>query len=109
MLSSASKPAAKTTIATMLVRLMKISANARFQIVLPDQSGNCNPLLPPLTVGGCDLSQKFDFVQTFAGPFSDRAQRIFRHVHRQSSLFAQKTIETAQQRTSTREHETAVD
>src|SRR6478752_1093820 len=103
MLSNASRPAAKITIATMLVRLMKISDNARVQIALPDQSENCNRLLPPLAVGGCDLPQKFDFVQTFAGPFSDRAQRIFRHVDRQSSLFAQEAIETTQQGAPTRE------
>jgi hypothetical protein len=42
-----------------------------------------------LAVGGCDLPQKFDFVQTFAGPFCDRAQRIFRDMNRQSGFFAQ--------------------
>jgi hypothetical protein len=93
----------------MLVRLMQISGNGRFQIVLPDQSENCNRLLPPLAVGSCDLPQKFDFVQTFARPFSDRAQRIFGNVHWQPGFFAQEAIETTEQSASAREHETAID
>src|SRR5690349_2062218 len=87
----------------MLVRLMRVSANARFQILSRDESEI--QLLPPLAVGGCDLPQKFDFVQTFAGSFSDRTQWIFCHVHWQSSFFAQETIKPAEQGPTTGEDE----
>jgi hypothetical protein len=53
------------------------------------------PSLPPLTIGGRDLAEKLDLVQTFSGPFRNSAQGIFRDMHGQASLFAQETIEPA--------------
>ena len=60
-------------------------------------SGFQNPKsLPPLAVRRSHLTQKLKFIETFAGPFSDRAERIFRYMDRQTCLFAQKLVEAAQ-------------
>ena len=52
----------------------------------------------PLAICRSHLTQKFKFIQTFARSFGHGAERIFRNMDRQTSLLAQKFIETAQER-----------
>ena len=54
--------------------------------------------LVPVVIAGRDLAEKLDFAERPAGSFGHRAERIFRHVHRQPCFFHEQTIEAAQER-----------
>jgi hypothetical protein len=64
--------------------------------------------LAPLPIGRCNLAQKFKFIEAFACSFRDRTQGIFRNMDRQTSFLAQKFIEPAQKRATTRQHQAAI-
>src|SRR5260370_36920781 len=64
---------------------------------------------PPLAVRRGDLTQKLEFIEAFACSFRHRAERIFSNMDRQTRLFAQKLVETAQQRAAAREHKSSID
>ena len=55
------------------------------------------------------MTQKFKFIEALARPFRYGAERIFRNMDRQTGLFAQKLVESAQERAATGEDEPAID
>ena len=64
---------------------------------------------PPLAVRRSHLTQKLKFIEAFARAFRHRTQRIFRNMDRQTCFFAQKFIETTQERAAARQHQSAID
>ena len=64
---------------------------------------------PPLAIRRGDLTQKLEFIEAFACSFRHRAERIFSNMDRQTRLFAQKLVETAQQRAAACEHQSSID
>src|SRR5437588_6999605 len=62
----------------------------------------------PLAICRSHLTQKFKFIQTFASSFGYGTERIFRNMDRQTSLLAQKFIETAQERAAACQNQTAI-
>src|SRR5207244_12727413 len=64
--------------------------------------------LAPVAIARGHLTQKFKFIEAFAGSFRDGAQGIFGHVDRETSLFAQKFVEAAEERAAAGKHQTAI-
>src|SRR5205085_12366833 len=62
----------------------------------------------PLANCRSHLTQKFKFIQTFARSFGHGTERICRNMDRQTSLLAQKFIETAQERAAACQNQTAI-
>src|SRR5207247_9196983 len=65
--------------------------------------------LPPLTICRGHLTQKFKFIEAFAGPLCHCAERIFSNMDRQTRFLAQKLVEPSQQRSSACQHEPSID
>src|SRR2546425_1001227 len=69
-----------------------------------------NPeLLPPLAICRSHLTQKFKFIEAFASPLRNRAERIFSNMDRQTCFLAQKLVEPPEQCAAACQHEPTID